>query len=147
MNPGSDPLGPASREDRVAAPRAETGAPSMGSAARSGSARVSIRDLVRLGVRLGAGYLRHGRGCDAASVVCRWARDAMGRDRGRDLRIPVPGRTLELVGDRSFSSRYSPVRRARQATRWHLKTSAMRLLAPDALTIADGEMDPPASLQ
>lgn len=141
MNPGSDPLGPASREDRVAAPRAETGAPSMGSAARSGSARASIRDLVRLGVRLGAGYLRHGRGCDAASVVCRWARDAMGRDRGRDLRIPVPGRTLELVGDRSFSEQVlsSPPGPTGYIA-GHLKTSAMRFLAPDALTIADGEM-------
>src|SRR6266567_6473056 len=102
-------------------------------------ARAGLLDLLRLGVTLGADFFR-GKRSDPAATGTRWVHDVMRRDGGVDLDIALPGRPVELVGDRAHSDRVlsgRPGLEGYQAGR--MKTSAMNFLAPGALTIANGE--------
>lgn len=97
-------------------------------------------DLLRLGARVGAGYLRHGRGFDVGQAGCRWARELIARDGGTAIRVRLGRRRLDLVSDRALSER---VLGGRPDAGGHppgtVKTEAMAFLAPGALTIARGE--------
>ena len=61
------------------------------------SATAGAGDLLRLGLRLTAGFLRHGRGFDAGRTGCQWMRELAARDGGKPLRVRLGGRTLEVV--------------------------------------------------
>jgi hypothetical protein len=102
-------------------------------------ARARVLDLLRLGTRLGAGALG-GKRSDAGATVTHWARDLIQRDGGGDLDVAVLGRTIELVGNRDESERVLAGRPGLDGFEaGELKTSAMRFLAPGALTIANGD--------
>jgi cytochrome P450 len=103
------------------------------------TAHAGVLDVLRLGVKLGAGKLRGKRG-DLASAGTHWARDVIDRDHAADLAVGVPGKTLEVVGDRDVSNSVlesRPVADGYEAG--EMKTKAMSFLAPGALTIANGD--------
>jgi len=103
------------------------------------SARAGVIDVIRLGVKLGAGKLR-GKRSDLAAEGTHWARGVIDRDHAADLDVGVPGKTFEVVGDREVSNGVlgtRPVGDGFEAG--EMKTKAMGFLAPGALTIANGD--------
>ena len=101
-------------------------------------ARAGVLDLLRLGAKLGAGAAGGKR--DTGAAVTHWARGLIQRDGDGDLDVSVPGRTIELVGNRAESDRVLSGRPGLDGfAAGELKTSAMRFLAPGALTIANGD--------
>jgi len=101
-------------------------------------ARAGVLDLLRLGVRLGAGVVVGKR--DTGAAVTHWARSLIERDGDGDLDVGVPGRAFELVANRAESDRVLSGRPGLDGFEaGELKTSAMRFLAPGALTIANGD--------
>lgn len=112
----------------------------MGSGSQSrGPARAGVLDLLQLGARLGADALR-GKRADPAAAGSRWARGLMRRDAGADIDIVLPGKTFEIVGDREHSQRVLSGRPGIDGfVAGATKTRAMSFLAPEALTIANGD--------
>ena len=103
------------------------------------TAHAGVFDVLRLGVKLGAGKLRGKRG-DLAAAGTHWARDVIDRDHAADLDVGIPGKTFEVVGDREVSNgvlETRPVGDGYEAG--EMKTKAMSFLAPGALTIANGD--------
>jgi cytochrome P450 len=100
------------------------------------TAHAGLLDVIRLGVRLGAGKVRG----DAAGAGTQWARAVIDRDHAADLDVGIPGKTFEVVGDRGVSNSVletPPVADGYEAG--ETKTKAMSFLAPGALTIANGD--------
>jgi len=103
------------------------------------TAHAGVFDVIRLGVRLGAGKLRGKRG-DLASAGTHWARDVIERDHAADLDVGIPGKTFEVIGDHDVSNIVlgtRPVGDGFEAG--EMKKKAMSFLAPGALTIANGD--------
>ena len=103
------------------------------------TAHAGLFDVLRLGVRLGAGKLRGKRG-DLAGAGTHWARSVIDRDHAADLDVGIPGKTFEVVADRDVSNGVlatRPVGDGYEAG--EMKTKAMSFLAPGALTIANGD--------
>jgi cytochrome P450 len=103
------------------------------------SAHARVFDVLRLGVRLGAGKLRGKRG-DLAAAGTEWARGVIDRDHASDLDVGIPGKAFEVIGDRDVSNSIlgtRPVGDGYEAG--EMKTKAMSFLAPGALTIANGD--------
>ncbi len=107
----------------------------------SSTVQAGVRDVGRLGLRMAWGLLR-GRGrLDGGSVMCAWAREMMARaPEATGLRIAVPGFSIDLVGDRRRSEQILSGRPGEEYGAGRLKVQAMSFLAPNALTIADGEL-------
>jgi hypothetical protein len=102
-------------------------------------AKAGVFELLRLAASLGAGALR-GRRNDPAAIITRWAHDVMQRKGGADLDIAIPGRTIELVGNRRHSEQVLSGRPGIDGYQaGDLKTGAMSFLAPGALTVANGD--------
>lgn len=100
--------------------------------------RVGVLDLLRLGARLAAA--RVGVGKDPAGAGCRWARARLAKGEGTTLGVSVPGLSVRIVGDRAISDRILAGRPdSGGPAAGSMKTKAMEVLAPRALTIADGE--------
>ena len=105
-----------------------------------GAATAGLGDLLRLGARLGAGWLRQRGDFDPAATGCHWARELAARDGADSLTIAVAGKRLEVVTARARSEDVlagPPLQGGYRAG--HTKRSAMGFLAPHALTITDGE--------
>jgi len=103
------------------------------------TAHAGLLDVLRLGVKLGAGKLRGKRG-DLAAAGTDWARTVIDRDHAADLDVAIPGKTFEVIGDRAVSNGVlatQPVGDGFEAG--EMKTKAMSFLAPGALTIANGD--------
>jgi len=60
------------------------------------SARAGVIDVIRLGVKLGAGKLR-GKRSDLAAEGTHWARGVIDRDHAADLDVGVPGKTAHWL--------------------------------------------------
>ena len=103
------------------------------------TAHAGVFDVVRLGVKLGAGKLRGKRG-DLASEGTHWAREVIDREHAADLDVAIPGKTLEVVGDHDVSNGVLGTRPVGDGfAAGEMKTKAMSFLAPGALTIANGD--------
>lgn len=103
------------------------------------AARAGVTDLLRLGGRLGTGYLRERGSFDAGAIGCRWAREILARDDAHDIRIALPGGGLDLVTHADHSQAVlaaAPGSGGYSAGK--LKANAMSFLAPHALTVEDG---------
>jgi cytochrome P450 len=102
-------------------------------------ARATLGDLFRLGAHMGAGLLRRNRGAGTGETACRWARELAARESAAAVRLPVPGRHIEVVTERAASDRIlACVPDAGVHGTGTIKRDGMAFLAPRALTIADG---------
>lgn len=103
------------------------------------AARAGVGDLISLAARAGAGLIRHGRGMDVGEAGCRWARELAAREGAGGVRLPVPGRHIEIVADRAVSDRIlARTPDADDHGTGTMKRDGMAFLAPRALTITDG---------
>lgn len=104
------------------------------------SAHAGAGALVRLGLRLGAGRLRHGKDFDSGAAVSAWARTLLTREGASQIDVSLFGRRVSLVANHAQSRNVlsrapnAGVGRAAKA-----KIAAMSFLAPRALTIAHDE--------
>jgi len=108
-------------------------------AAAPPTARAGVVDLARLLGRVGLGKLRGG-SFDPGHTVCRWARAILARaDEAPGLRAGVGGRGVEIVADPDRSEAILSATPGNGYRAGNLKVKAMGFLAPEALTVADGE--------
>lgn len=110
------------------------------SGGNGGTATAGVGDLLRLGARMGAGWLRERGDFDPGATGCRWARELVQRKGGDALTISVAGKRIDVVAARDLSEDVlatPPVDGG--YTTGHAKRSGMGFLAPHALTITDGE--------
>ena len=102
------------------------------------SARVGAGAIVRLLALLIRERLSPAATRDPGHVICRWAREAMTREGGLDLKLPMLNRTL--VGDREHSERVLAGEPSQSTyCAGGTKVDGMKFLAPHALTIIDGD--------
>lgn len=100
------------------------------------TAHAGTLDVAKLLLTLGSGKVRPE--FDAQAAGCRWAQQALGD--ADALEIGVAGKSVELVGTRTYSHEILDASPASGASRaGALKSEAMRFLAPHALTIENGE--------
>ena len=105
----------------------------------SAAARAGMADLMRLATRLGLGKLR-GRSFDAGAAVCAWARGIVeGADGAAGVRLGPGRRGVDMVADRDRSEAILATTPGEGYRAGNLKTGAMAFLAPEALTVANGE--------
>lgn len=103
-------------------------------------ARPGVGDLLRLGGRLGGGWLRRRRDADPGGEVCRWASEVMEREDAGGLRLGVGAKSIHLVGDPERSEAILGAVPGEDGWKVSpLKADAMGFLAPGALTVADGD--------
>jgi hypothetical protein len=108
-------------------------------AAAPPTAKAGGVDLVRLVSRLGLGKLG-GDSFDPGRAVCAWARRVLARRDGAvGVRAGVGGRGVEIVADPDRSEAILGATPGDGYRAGDLKVGAMRFLAPEALTVADGE--------
>src|ERR1700748_2029164 len=109
----------------------ETNTQSRGAGAPAGA---GVCDMLWLGATLGAELLK-GKKSDPAAAHRRWADRVMARDGGADIDVAVL--PIEMVGNREHSTTLlGSVPDGGDFQPGHTKASAMRFLAPGALTIA-----------
>lgn len=102
-------------------------------------AKAGAGDLMRLGARMGGGWLREPGRHDTGSDVCRWAREMMTREGAAGVEMGLAGRNVRLVGDAERSE--TILSDDPEEGQWGvspLKADAMGFLAPGALTVAEG---------
>lgn len=104
-----------------------------------GSTSVGARELAKGAATLGVRRVRDGGDFDAGAAVCAWARGLLQRDRTAGLDIGLLGKRVHLVGDRAESE--DVLMRAPDAggQAGKPKVEGMGFLAPNAVTIADGD--------
>lgn len=104
-----------------------------------GSTSVGARELAKGAATLGVRRVRDGGDFDAGAAVCTWARGLLQRDRTAGLDIGLLGKRVHLVGDRAESE--DVLMRAPDAggQAGKPKVEGMGFLAPNAVTIADGD--------
>lgn len=108
-------------------------------AAAAPAARAGIADFARLASRMAMGKLGGG-SFDGGAAVCAWARRIMARaDDATGVRAGLGGRGVEIVGDPDRSEAILGATPGDGYRAGNLKVGAMGFLAPEALTVANGE--------